>query len=105
MVEVYVVSIEVTLKVVNVIVGGRWAFSKTADPLVFSHWHNSVYVFGSNIKKPLDLGKVDRDLYFALGKTVHRAFCPLGTAERMPVSVWTFFNGPASACSACHSLC
>lgn len=38
-------------------------------------------------------------------KTVHWAFCPLRTASRMPVLVWTFFNGQASACSACHSLC
>lgn len=75
------------------------------------HWYfhtgttsRCVYVFGSNIKNHLTLGKLTVT-FFLLLETVHRAFCPLGTAERMPVSVWTFFNGHASACSACHSLC
>lgn len=107
MVEVYVVSVEVTLNVVNVIVGGRWAFSKTADPLVFSHWHNKPLcscILAPILKNHLTLVKLTVT-FFLLLETVHRAFCPLGTAERMPVSVWTFFNGHASACSACHSLC
>lgn len=56
------------------------------------------------LKNHLTLGKLTVT-FFLLLETVHRAFCPLGTAERMPVPVWTFFNGHASACSACHSLC
>lgn len=71
MVEVHVVSIEVTLNVVNrSLLVADGLFQK-----LLIHWYfltgttsRCVYVFGSNIKKTLDLGKVDRDLFFCSWK-------------------------------------
>lgn len=61
------------------------------------HWYfhtgttsRCVYVFGSNIKKPLDLGKVDHDLFFALGNSPPSLLSSWNSRENASVGVDIF---------------
>lgn len=92
------VSMQVTLNVVDVIVGGRWAFfKKTADSLVFSRWHNKplCLCLWPQCWKPLNLGKVDRDLFFfffffSLGNSPPSLLSSPTRREKASVGVDTF---------------